>query len=70
MSISSATMTAIVWNPETMTVTGTIDLPHMDPGEDGYSLENWTTVAHDGLVYVPARWSDWNNGRILGRVQT
>jgi hypothetical protein len=68
VSISSDALAAIVWNPETMTVTGTIDLPHL--AEEGFDLENWTTAAHDGLVYAPARWADWDNGVILPKVVT
>lgn len=45
-----------------MTITGTVDLSHLL--KDGYELEVWTTVAHDGLVYIPARYADWDGGRI------
>lgn len=68
VSVSSDALAAIVWNPNTMTITGTIPLPHL--AQAGFDLENWTTAAHDGLVYVPARWADWDNGVILGRVVT
>jgi hypothetical protein len=30
----------------------------------------WTTTAHNGLVYVPGRWADWEGGRILSAVST
>lgn len=68
VSISSDALAAIVWNPQTMTITGTIPLPHL--AEEGFDLENWTTAAHDGRVYVPARWADWDNGVILPKVVT
>lgn len=54
---------AIVWNPKTLTIKGEVSLAHQK--RDGYSTEVWTTVAHDGLVYIPARWSDWTGGRIF-----
>ncbi len=57
VSISTESYKAIVWNPETMTIKGTIDLEHLE--RDGYSLEVWTTTARDGLVYVPGRWGNW-----------
>lgn len=59
---------AVVWNPATMEIVGEIDLSHLV--REGYELEVWTTVAHDGLVYVPARWSDWEGGRIYPSVST
>lgn len=58
VSISTESYKAIVWNPETMTIKGTIDLGHLE--RDGYSLEVWTTTAHDGLVYVPGRHANWD----------
>ena len=66
VSISSDALLAIVWNPQEMTITGTIDLSHML--EDGYDLENFTTSAHDGLVYVPGRWANWDDALILPKV--
>jgi hypothetical protein len=53
---------AIVWNPKTMTVKGQVSLSHQLRA--GFSTEVWTTVAHGGLVYIPARWSDWTGNRI------
>jgi hypothetical protein len=66
VSVLTEQAVAVVWNPTTMSVEGTIDLSHLV--RDGYSLEAWTVVAHDGLVYVPGRWADWDGGRILQRV--
>lgn len=66
VSVLTGPAVAVVWNPTTMSVTGTIDLSHLV--RDGYSLEAWTVVAHDGLVYVPGRWADWEGGRILQRM--
>jgi hypothetical protein len=37
---------------------------------DGYELEVWTTVAHEGRVYIPGRWADWDAGRIYPGVST
>lgn len=59
---------AVVWSPKTMELLGEIELGFL--ARDGYSLEVWTTVAHDGLVYVPARWSDWDGSRIYPAVST
>jgi hypothetical protein len=66
VSVLTGPAVAVVWNPTTMSVTGTIDLSHLV--RDGYSLEAWTVAAHDGLVYVPGRWADWEGGRILQRM--
>ncbi|MEM7156553.1 MAG: hypothetical protein AAF799_27145 [Myxococcota bacterium] len=66
VSISSQALLAIVWNPQTMEITGTVDLGHMaDPDLD---LENWTTTAHDGLVYIPARWGSVLAASVAPRV--
>jgi hypothetical protein len=66
VSVSSEQYMAIVWDPEDLVIKGTIDLAHLK--QDGYELEVWTTIAHDGLVYVPGRWANWTDGRILPRV--
>jgi hypothetical protein len=63
VSVLSNPPVAVVWNPDTMTIRGEIPLAHL--ARDGYELEVWTTVAHDGRVYVPGRWSDWEGGRIF-----
>lgn len=56
---------AIIWNPKSMTVTGTIDLAaQTDYLRAGYQTETWTVVAHNGLVYAPTRWADWTGSRI------
>jgi hypothetical protein len=66
VSVLTGPAVAVVWDPTAMSVKGTIDLSHLV--RDGYSLEAWTVVAHDGLVYVPGRWADWEGGRILQRM--
>lgn len=66
VSVLTGPAVAVVWSPTTMSVVGTIDLSHLV--RDGYSLEAWTVVAHDGLVYVPGRWADWEGGEILQRM--
>jgi hypothetical protein len=68
VSVLSDPPRAVIWNPSTMTITGDIDLSFLK--RDGYELEVWTTVAHDGLVYIPGRWSDWEGGRIYPNVST
>ncbi len=62
VSVLTAGPTAVVWNPQTMTITGEIPLPHLVRA--GWELEVWTTVAHGGLVYIPGRWADWTGGKI------
>jgi len=57
VSVLTEPYLAVVWNPKTMTIVGTIDLLQMS--RDDYSLEAWTPVARDGLVYVPGRWANW-----------
>ncbi|UJR82464.1 hypothetical protein [Sandaracinus amylolyticus] len=69
VTVAAELQLAIVWSPETMTVRGTIPLPHLERG-DYEEVEVWTTVAHDGRVYVPARWSDWTGARIRPGVVT
>lgn len=68
VSVLGAQGVAIVWDPSTMRIKGEVDLSHLY--RDGYDVEVWTTVSHDGLVYVPSRWSDWEGGRIYPGVQT
>lgn len=68
VTVSTEALKVILWDPETMEITGTIDLPHLQ--RDGYELEVWTTLAHDGLLYIPARWANWNEGRVLPGVST
>ncbi|WP_428264827.1 hypothetical protein [Haliangium sp.] len=68
VSVLSEQAIAVVWNPATMEILGEVDLGFLV--QEGYSLEVWTTTAHDGLVYVPARWSDWAGGRIRAGVST
>jgi hypothetical protein len=68
VSVLSKPAVAVVWNPTTLKIKGQIDLSSLR--REGYELEVWTTVAHDGLVYVPARWSDWDGGRIYPGVST
>ena len=68
-SVFSDPALAIVWNPKTMTVKGTIDLSQQpDFLREGYQTETWTVVAHGGRVYVPTRWGDWAGSRIYPAV--
>lgn len=68
VSIVTDQALAIVWDPSAMEIRGEIDLSHLR--REGFELETWTTVAHEGLVYVPARWADWEGARILSGVST
>lgn len=62
VSVLSGPDVAVVWDPSTMQIVGEVALGH--PAREGYSLEVWTTVAHDGLVYIPGRYADWEGGRV------
>ena len=68
VSVLSGPALAVVWNPQTMEILRTIELPHLVV--EGYSVEVWTTIAHDGLVYVPGRWADWDVGKVRNGVST
>jgi hypothetical protein len=63
VSVFSSPAIAVIWNPTTMTVTKEVALSQLE--RPGYSLEVWTTNVHDGLVYIPGRWADWDGGRIF-----
>ncbi|MET0391163.1 MAG: hypothetical protein ABW321_34645 [Polyangiales bacterium] len=67
VSVLSKESRAVVWNPSTMDIIGEIDLGD-DLQRAGYELEVWTTSTHDGLVYIPARWNDWEGGRVYPNV--
>jgi hypothetical protein len=68
VSVLSGPAVAVVWNPTTMQVVREVDLGHLVV--PGYSLEVWTTVAHEGLVYVPGRWANWDDGKVRTGVST
>jgi hypothetical protein len=63
VSVLSAQGLAIVWDPSTMKKKGQIDLSFLH--REGYDLEVWTTTTHGGLVYVPGRWANWDDGKIF-----
>lgn len=63
VSVFTDPTVAVIWNPSTMEVTREVDLSELE--KDGYGLEVWTTVKHDGLVYIPARYADWELGKIF-----
>jgi hypothetical protein len=66
VSVLTEQYVAVVWNPTTMQITGEIDLTSLQM--DGYTLEAFTTVVHDGLVYMPAKWVNWETLDVLQRV--
>jgi hypothetical protein len=66
VSVLTGPSQAVIWNPKTMLVTGVIDLPHLV--RPGYTLEAFSLTEHDGLVYVPGKWADWESGEIIQRV--
>ena len=62
VSVLSSVPAAVIWNPSTMQIVDTVELPHLV--KEGYSVEVWTTIAREGRVYIPGRFSDWTGGRI------
>ncbi|MEN0061218.1 MAG: hypothetical protein AAGA48_03655 [Myxococcota bacterium] len=56
LTISAETFTAVVWNHRSMTIERSIDMSHMR--RNNLILENFSTSAHEGLVYIPARWGN------------
>ena len=62
VSVLSDPPLAVIWDPAKMIIKGEIELNQLE--REGYELEVWTTVAHDGRVYIPGRWSDWEGARI------
>ncbi len=66
VSVLTEQYVAVVWDPATMRITGEVDLSLLQ--QDGYALEAFTTVVHDGLVYIPAKWVNWETHDILQRV--
>jgi hypothetical protein len=63
VSVLTQQYIAVVWNPTSMQVTGTIDLNFLR--KDGLELETFTTVSHAGLVYVPGKWVNWETPTVL-----
>ncbi|HSC86766.1 MAG TPA: DUF4374 domain-containing protein [Polyangiaceae bacterium] len=59
VSVITSAYVAVVWNPKTFEIVGEIDVSHLQ--HEGYDLEGWTMVAHDGLVYLPGRWANWTD---------
>lgn len=59
---SEAQYVAVVWNPQTMEITGTIDLSYLQ--KEGFDVEFWTVSYYQGRVYVPVRYANWNDFRI------
>lgn len=66
VSVLTSVAKAVIWSPRSMEITGVIDLPHLVV--PGHELEAFTTVAHDGLVYVPGKWVNWEAGDVMQRV--
>ncbi|MCY1023542.1 hypothetical protein [Pyxidicoccus sp. MSG2] len=62
VSVLTEAYVAVVWNPKTMTIKGDVDLSFLK--RDGYSLEAFTTVTHNGLVYIPGKWVNWTTAQI------
>lgn len=63
VSVFSSPAVAVIWNPSTMEVTKEISLSQLERPD--YQLEVWTTIAHDGLIYIPNRWANWDAGQIF-----
>jgi len=63
VSVFSSPAVAVIWNPSTMEVTREISLSQLERPD--YELEVWTTIAHEGLIYIPGRWANWEAGRVF-----
>ncbi len=53
----------VIWNPETMELEGTIELPELEAREGlrvVAGLADRSSVVHDGKFYVPLYWTDAN----------
>src|SRR5262245_27232432 len=68
VSVLSDPPLAVIWDPSKMIIKGEVELNQLE--REGYELEVWTTVAHDGLVYIPGRWADWDGARVYPEVST
>jgi len=68
VSVFGAQRLAVIWNPREMVIEQTVALDHL--AADGFDVENWTTVAHNGLVYIPSRWVNWETSEVRPRVAT
>lgn len=68
VSVLPSLALAVIWNPSTMEIVGEVELPHL--AVEGFETEVWTTEAYGGLVYVPGRWANWEQGRIREGVST
>jgi hypothetical protein len=66
VSVLTEPYLAVIWNPTTMEIVDTVDLSFLR--KDGLLLEAWTVVAHDGLVYIPAKWVNWDTPTVMQRV--
>lgn len=66
LSYNTSLGQAIVWDPSTLTITGTVDLPHMLV--EDYGTEAFKTTSHDGLVYIPGKFINWTQGTALHQV--
>jgi hypothetical protein len=49
-----------------MAIKGTVDLSYLE--QKDFQLESFPAVAHDGLVYIPAKWVNWESARVMQRV--
>ena len=66
VSVLTEAYVAVVWNPTTMQIKGTIDLGDME--RKGFTLEAFTTSAHEGLVYMPGTWVNWEAPDVMQTV--
>lgn len=60
VSVNTSQLQAIFWNPQDLSILGTLALPQLE--EEGYGLEVSPVTSHGGLVYIPGRHVDWEQG--------
>jgi hypothetical protein len=61
-AIDEATYQMIAWDPTDMVLVDSIDIGAY--AREGFAAEFWTVTAHEGRVYVPIRYVNWDQGVI------
>ncbi|MEM6730313.1 MAG: hypothetical protein AAF658_02085 [Myxococcota bacterium] len=68
VSVIESEARAIIWNPTTMRDLQEITLTDLVP-PSGFSSESFTTTTHNGLVYIPGRFTNWFGGQVRPEVR-
>ncbi|MCA9572055.1 MAG: hypothetical protein KC656_29655, partial [Myxococcales bacterium] len=62
VSVNTTQLQAIFWNPQDLSILGTLELPEL--ALEGYGVEVSPVTSHDGKVYIPGRHVDWEQGQL------